>query len=485
MNLRFWGGWFLAIAVISVVLTMGCEKGALGVKPALVTGRIVDDDSGGAINSATVRMMSKEKSGSGEFKQGQNYLTTITGADGRFVFENVAPDNVVFEYFARNYNQAMFPVTTTATDEEGNETAAAGVDAVYVKSGAVVNLGDLRLKSLASSPLAATMTARIDLVDNTTRQQIDGNLEFTISFNGQAFRKTANEWRTNGVQDLPSSRSLKVLVRHEPTTTSMLYVSNTVDYDVTGDLIEIIYLEPVTYSLQLRSVNVPDYIRGGVVNIYAEKPTDGTTPPQVLARQTINDLGTLGAPNLPALVEVPGLAMPVDLRIQVRGYEDEVLKIDAANLPEGSQGNYRVDIDFLGNNGATTTTYNPVTNNTAALFDNMLTRNVRLVVAGEDLQTGHYADALINLPYKGTKEYRSGLAVDTLNPVPSAATNMPVNVTFQDVAVGYDLFYTATVWGSATGSYNVSNSEGIMISPEVQPGASTLVIGVDAKRPAN
>ena len=45
MNLRFWGGWFLAIAGISILLTMGCEKGALGVKPATIVGQVVDKDN--------------------------------------------------------------------------------------------------------------------------------------------------------------------------------------------------------------------------------------------------------------------------------------------------------------------------------------------------------------------------------------------------------------------------------------------------------
>jgi hypothetical protein len=247
MNLRFWGGWFLAIAGLAILLTMGCEKGALGVKPALVTGKIVDEDSGNGIANATVRMISKEKFGTGEVKQGHNFATAMTSASGNFVFENVAPDNVIFEFFANNYNQAIFPKKAAGADEEGNEAEVAEIESVYIRSGAVVNMGELKLKPLATSPLAATMTARIDLVDNTTKKQIDGNLEFTISFNGVPYRKTAAEWRNTGVLDLPTARNLKVMVRHETANANeyMLYVSKTVDYTVSGDLIEIIALEPV------------------------------------------------------------------------------------------------------------------------------------------------------------------------------------------------------------------------------------------------
>ena len=87
MQLRFWGGWFLAIAGLAIMLSMGCEKGALGVKPAIVSGRIVkaDNDSVG-IPGATVRIMSKEALGSSELKMGKNFLTTLTDANGYFAF---------------------------------------------------------------------------------------------------------------------------------------------------------------------------------------------------------------------------------------------------------------------------------------------------------------------------------------------------------------------------------------------------------------
>ena len=61
MNLKFWGGWFLAIACVCIFLTMGCENGSLGVKYATVYGRLVNKDNiAMGVPNATVRMLSKE-----------------------------------------------------------------------------------------------------------------------------------------------------------------------------------------------------------------------------------------------------------------------------------------------------------------------------------------------------------------------------------------------------------------------------------------
>ena len=105
MNLRFWGGWFLAIACVCIFLTMGCESGSLGVKYATVYGRLVNKDNVSlGVPNATVRMVSKETiSGGGELEQGYNFLATVTDAEGYFVFEKVHPDNVIFEFSAPGY----------------------------------------------------------------------------------------------------------------------------------------------------------------------------------------------------------------------------------------------------------------------------------------------------------------------------------------------------------------------------------------------
>ena len=163
MQLRFWGGWFLAIAGLVIMLSMGCEKGALGVKPAMITGRIVkaDNDTVG-ISGATVRVMSKEAQGTSELKQGKNFLTTVTDANGYFVFDNVIPDNVLIEY-QKGQNKATYPSTKTTTETEtGDAAESAKLEAIYVKSGDVVSLGALPLIESATS-LPPTATIKLDL----------------------------------------------------------------------------------------------------------------------------------------------------------------------------------------------------------------------------------------------------------------------------------------------------------------------------------
>ncbi|NCB37195.1 MAG: carboxypeptidase regulatory-like domain-containing protein [Erysipelotrichia bacterium] len=479
MNLRFWGGWFLAIAGISVLLTMGCEKGALGVKPATVVGKIVDQENPAIpVANAMVRMISKEAVTKSEVKQGLNFMITTTNANGVFIFENVQPDNVLLEYSANGYNKAAYPpAEITSTDEEGNESNSAKVEAVYVKSGSTLDLGYLPLQKI-SNPLPTTVTAKIDLVDAKSLKWISkdrsaNDLSFTLSFNGQPYTMTADEWRNTGVT-LNAENSFAVMVRHEAGYGNPpLYVTKEVALTGSSDIYSKVELEPVTYDISIRCVNVPDYIGGSVVNVFAEvqDPDNPSKPPQIL--ESIN-LGTMD--DLQVL-SLPGLAMPVELRMQIRGYEDEVLVIKDSNLKEGAQGNYRVDIDFLRDDsvgGVATyeTEYDPT--RSVGLYDNMKRRDVAFVVAGEDFVAGNsVAGAVISSPHYYPIE---------LDPADGVcrAGNLPVGIIFRGVAIGYDTSYNITI-AAASGSYNLSSS--VMVTPEIEPNGTTIAIGVNAKRP--
>lgn len=493
MQFRFWGGWFLAMAGLVIMLSMGCEKGALGVKPAMVTGRIVksDNDSVG-INGATVRIMSQEAVGTAELKQGNNFLTTVTDADGYFVFDNVVPDNILIEY-SKGSSKGTYPSgQTSTTDEETGETSeSAELEAIFVKSGSVVNLGALPL-SMAEGALPSNVTLKLDLVNKTTLERItDPAQKFIVTVNGEPLEDASGNTSLTADQlrvgiERSSEQTLNIVVRHDSDT--ILYqTTQAMTVSVSGEEIyERIELTPVSYNLLLRCINVPDYvtIAGTHVNVYAENnPTGSSKPPQVLATHTIDNPGDPG--ELPALINIPALSMPVDLRIQVRGYEDEVFKIDTANLPEGTQGSYRIDVDFLADNATTNSTYHPTTNSVAGIFDNMMRRDVVLIVAGDDLYTGNYVSALISLPRNGVS-YESYPNDGSPGPIitgQSAPNNSPVEVNFDDVAVGYDMYYTVTVSGGASGSYVLSNDEGIMINPKIDNAGGALAIGVNAKRP--
>ena len=512
MQLRFWGGWFLAIAGLAIMLSMGCEKGALGVKPAMVSGRIVkaDNDSVG-IDGATVRIMSQEAQGTSELKMGKNFLTTTTDANGYFVFENVVPDNILVE-FSKGANKGTYPSSTTTAETDTGDTAeSAKLEAVYVKSGAVVNLGSLPLAQTEGS-LPSNVNLKLDLVNKTTLERItDPNQKFVVTVNGVPLADTsantsltADQLRT-GIER-SSEQTLSIVVRHDSNT--ILYQTTMpLSVSVSGEEIyERIELTPVSYNLLLRCVNVPDYITiaGTHVNVYAETPSVGGKPPQVLATHTIENPGDAGT--LPALVKIPALSMPVDLRIQVRGYKDEVVSITSSSLVEGDQGNYRLDVDFLydnsGSDGLASNTpaanapfegefvYNPndANLNRAGMFNNILRRDVVLIVAGDDLQTGNWVDGIINLPRNGTNFVswpNDGSSSLPITNGQSAPLNSPVNVIFDGVAVGYELFYNVTVSGSASGSFGLSNEEGIIINPDIDAVGGALAIGVNAKRPTN
>jgi hypothetical protein len=491
MNLRFWGGWFLVLAGISIMLTMGCEKGALGVKPAVVMGKVVDKENTTIpVANAVVRMMSMEQVGTAELKQGYTYATAITNADGSFVFENVNPDNVVFEFEASGYAKVQYPETVASTEEDGTTTEAAKVDKVYVKSGSVTNLGLISMEKI-SNPLPDTVNVSIVLRDSKTLEIVDEAAgPITISFNSQTLTLPVSNWKdgidlTGNPITLNSESEFNVMVRANPN----LYLAKEETLSGTGDIQADILLEPVSYNILLRCTNVPDYIEGGVVNVYAESiPTSLASPPKVIATQTLDDLGALSQPNLPETIQVPGLALPVNLRIQVRGYEDEVMTISQNNLPAGSMGTYRVDINFLSNNGTKQLIYDPTIASQAGLLDNRIGRDVVLEIAGPHLINGDVVDAAISLP-SGNATYDNGVVVSN-TPV-ACSNNRPVRITFPNTAVGYNLYHTVSIYPSvgspsyASGSYSLSSEDPVMVNPPQDVPARGLLIGVYAERPGS
>ncbi len=485
MNLRFWGGWFLAIAGISILLTMGCEKGALGVKPATIVGQVVDKDNPTIpVANAVVRMISKEAVGTSELLQGNNFVSAVTGADGKFVFESVQADNVVFEYSAPGYASMIYPKPSSGDDESEGSTAE--IEFVSVRSGAFLDLRMLPLQKV-SNPLPATIKAKIDLVDKTTQQSILFNpngehLRFSISFNGITFTKSAQMWREEGVT-LSSSSSIKTVVRNETSNSaSTAYKSrDDVTIDGSSDVFQRIELDPVTYQLSLRCLNVPDYMVGSqaVINVFAEIPATFTAgvqkPAQIIKSLIMSNFGDM------YVLDLPGLALQssdgVYLRIQIRGYEDQVVLFRTNTLPAGSQGNYRLDIDMTGvdlvpeavldQSGTKGQVYNVVNNYTIGLYDNMKRRNIQVIVTNMD--SGDRVDYMaISLPH---------LSGPVLTPANGVANNGPVTIDFGGVAVGYNMSYALAVT-VATQTYSITKSN-LVVNPENEPTPSTLIFAVN------
>ncbi len=488
MNLRFLGGWFLAIAGISILLTMGCEKGALGVKPATVIGQVVDKDNPSVpVANALVRMISKEAVGSSELVQGNNFVSAVTGADGKFTFESVQADNVVFEYSAPGYSSMLYPKSSSGESESEGSTAE--IEFVSIRSGAFVDLRMLPLQKI-SNPLPAEVTVRLDLIDSATKQPIDKNydnteaLKFTISFNGVAFTKSAQMWRDEGVK-ISAASAVKTVIRNEPVGSgaSVYNSRDDVTIDGSGDAFQRIEMTPVTYQLSLRCLNVPDYIVGSqaVVNLFAEIPAYDYRPAQIIKSAVMQAYGDLYVLELPGIVLQSSLG--VHLRIQTRGYYDEIVHITSSNLKEGSQGNYRLDIDFLHSNDTivanqpTPVTYDPADpkKSIVGLYDNIKRRDIAIYVT--NLLANDIVSMAISLP-------NSGVVYDLPYPLdPTSAGQStggePVVVTFKDVAVGFYMSYALNVTRAGE-SFSISKSN-LMINPENEPTPSTLMFSVNWK----
>lgn len=465
MNLRVWGGWLLAIAGVSVLMTMGCEKGALGVRSSNVRGTIIDSASSNPINGVRVRLVTETAvMGNSQQALGQNYVA-LTDGNGQFMFTNLTPDKMKLEASKVGYEDLEYP--------GGSST----VTVFYVPNAEDVNLGALKMTAIPN-PLPQNISVRITLRDSKSMEVLDGNKlgPVSIAFDDKVYTYSVSEWQNGQTAagdpiTLPAkSGDYTVSINPNPD----FYKTKSMALPGNSSIMTDITLDANSYNLIVRCVNVPDYIKGGVVNLFAEKA--GTNPAKVLATHTINNLGTLSTPNLPEVVTVPGIAFPINLRVNIRGYEDEVVTIDDPVIAEGEQGNIRVDVDFLMNNGSKVFALDPAVLNQskAGLLDNRITRPVTLRVAGPDLLQGDSVEG-----------YLWGAA--TYNPLVAPLGGF-IDVEFADVPVGYELPYSVTVIPAparaASGSYSIPNPpESKMISPPEDAPAPTLIIGVNAKRP--
>ena len=485
MQLRFWGGWFLAIAGLVIMLSMGCEKGALGVKPAMVLGVIVRADNNDAvIPGATVRVMSSEAIGNSELKQGKNFLTTVTDANGRFVFDNVSPDNILIEY-QKGPNRATYPQTQTSTD-------TAELEAIYVKSGDVIDLGRLALVEVGST-LPATVTIKLDLFSpyaaNKSYVSVPSPEEFFVSVNDTPlsdsmgnFRLTAGALRDGLTWESSSSYIFKIRQANEP----LLYLPyTTVATDPVllsgSEVYQRIELQPAKYKLQMRWVNTPAYLEAGAANIIVET---NSSPAYVLATQTY----TITENTLPDIVEVSAISLPVNIRIQIPGYRDEVLRIDDTLAAfGGTEGNYRIDVDFLFDNGIELVAYNPndANLNRAGMYDNIKLRPTVFHIAGTDLVAGDRVTLNVSLPcnadsimYKETGS-ANFIAVTSDPKIAQMTTNTGEAFFKLDMATGYEFAYQIEVVpgdGSPTFYISKPDEDAVPVPETSVPAIHTVVV---------
>lgn len=460
MNVRVWGGWLLAALGITVLMTMGCEKGGLGVRSSNLTGTIIDGASSAPVEGVRVKIVSETAiTTNAQAALGQNFVS-ITDANGRFMFTNLTPDKFKLEASKVGYEDLRYP------------SASSTVTSIYVPNGETVDIGTAMMNAVGS-PLPQYISIRLNLRDSKSMELLDGNELVTITFDNQTFTYTVTEWK-NGqtaggetIQLPAKTGGYSVSISPNPD----IYKTTNTTLPGTANIITDIMLEANSYNLIVRCVNVPDYIVGGIMNIYAEQA--GTNPPKILATHTITNLGNLTNPNLPNVIQVPGIAFPIDLRVNVRGYHDEVVRIDTDDISQGEQGNIRVDVDFLLRNGteAPATTQLDNTNPVIGILDNRITRGVTIRVAGPDLLDN---DTVIgNLWHNNVSVvYTGGEACD---------------LAYDAVPVGYSQPWVVSIYpdptGPAAGSGSFSISGDSMINPEEDEGNIILLLGAEAKRP--
>ncbi len=462
-DFRVWGGWALVVVGLVVLMAIGCDNNGLGVRGSNITGKMVRSDSGRGIAGVRVDLYSSAPQSSGGGTAIGQQATVVTDANGVFMFTDLKPDAFILEAQHKDYRPYKLPNTASGTTQTG----------IYLMNGQMLDLGNLAMEPIADAPLPTNIGVQVFLRDNASRDLLPDNTLVTITFDDISYTSTALGWRTGVDQNgnpiqLPSkSGTYAITIQADPT----LYAVQTTTAPGNANIVQDLFVTPNTYNILIRCTNVPDYITGGVVNAFAEIPTTGGTM-KVIATQTINNLGNLAGPNLPALMTVPGIAYPIQLRFQCRGYRDEILTLGAEDLAAGLQGNIRIDVNFQLDNGTGAFDYDANTASQAALLDNRMTRFVELVVGGSGLING---DRVI-----GQVAWIRGI------PDPAIAVNQVANIICADVPVGYEQAWFVRVEpvpgspSEASGSFNISGTT--MINPEPEPGVGQF-ISVDAVRP--
>ena len=469
MNVRIWGGWLLVILGIGVIMTMGCEKGALGAKTSTVIGKVViaNRDETVPVNGATVNL--------NPVLSNKPNQTTTTTIDGKFVFEGAYPGDS--NLYVTKGGYAPF------------------TKAVFTNSGVLTDLGIVQLEvATQSQPVVGSITVKIVLRNASSADFLEESAgPVTITFNRTDITLPVSNWRSGldlsgKAIELPAaSGTFNVSVVAKPELYKFFSTTMASDRNIQQEIsLTPVSLSPVGYTLLVRATNVPDYITGGVLNLYAEAlPTSTASPPKVLSEVSLQNLGALSAPNLPVNLFVPNIDQPFQLRVNIRGDTDEVVQFFPKNFPAGTQGEIRFDVNFLlPFPGSTLNTfiYDPIVASQAYMLDNRLTTPVTLLVAGKDLLTGDRVRGYL----WGSPTYDNGQT--PLDPNNNQIVgNAPIRIRFPSVPIGYARDWLVTVSptlppGLASGSFSESPGTPPMISPPQDNPDNGIIIGVNAER---
>jgi len=326
MNVCRSGGWILAILGITVILALGCEKGALGVKASMITGQIVEADSPTTpVVGAKVSLTTQgATAGEAALILGQN-LVTVTDSQGVFTFENVGPDKLLLEAFAVGYEDLVYP------------SASSTVTSFYLGNGTTLDLGKISMRKVANPLSSTTVAIRGKILDGNSKDELDPSKALTMYFDGKQYNTTYADF-TNGNLRIPAkigNVDLVIIASNYATYKNVDDPPNTVNGNV--DNVLNILLTPISYNVRVTFKKKPPYLNNkaielnganfAVVDYDSKQKTKcsititsairtGTKPFKVLATDAV-DLDKYE----PEAV-LPGISLPANLTILLSGYEE-------------------------------------------------------------------------------------------------------------------------------------------------------------------
>ena len=127
MNMRIWGGWFLVVIGVSILMTIGCDKGSSGVRTASLKGRVVDaTQPAQGVAGARVTMISSGLTSTGGTPPLGQMKVTIADENGYFYFPNVMPDSVKIEVIKPGFTTLVYPQASGGGGEDPGDPGAGG-----------------------------------------------------------------------------------------------------------------------------------------------------------------------------------------------------------------------------------------------------------------------------------------------------------------------------------------------------------------------
>ncbi len=368
MKLKFWGGGFLILLFLGIVTMMGCEKGALGVRMGVVTGRVVDaDQTSLPVVGARVEMYSEKEISAGGGVGNSQDLITVTNSSGYFTFENLVPDTFLFAITAPGYNYLKVPDASTSTNIS-----------YHLGNGETLNVGTLCLKKISNPLTSDTVTVKGKILDAKSKDELDSNKLLTIYFDGRKYENrdvTYAEFKTGlSVTSKIGTYEITIITENYETYKDATSVSGETD-----NVLNIV-MTPICYDVRVTFRNKPFYVNDDVI----ELGTGGTFAQTTRDKGFLTISSAIAQPGKPYKVlatssvsfkpyepeaTLTGISLPASLTVLISGYQEMVF---AVPYTADTQGMIAMGLDM----SATT----PVYGEAKSFSEHIVTRPVVVTV---------------------------------------------------------------------------------------------------------